>query len=93
MPLVAVSSIPVVGEHTILELELADHRTTRLSAGHPLRDGELAGNIGVGSIVDGARVVSIRRVPYRGATWDVLPAGPTGTYWANGVRLGSTLRH
>ncbi|OLC10508.1 MAG: hypothetical protein AUH39_01775 [Chloroflexi bacterium 13_1_40CM_67_9] len=31
--------------------------------------------------------------PYAGgATFDVLPAGATGTYWANGVLLGSTLR-
>lgn len=32
------------------------------------------------------------RLPYRGRTYDVLPAGPTGAYWADGVLLGSTLR-
>ena len=26
-----------------------------------------------------------------GATYDVLPSGETGFYWANGVLLGSTL--
>ena len=25
------------------------------------------------------------------ATYDLLPAGPTGTYWAQGVLIGSTL--
>ena len=29
---------------------------------------------------------------YGGATFDLLPSGPTGTYWANAVLLGSTLR-
>jgi hypothetical protein len=24
-------------------------------------------------------------------TVDILPAGPTGTYWANGILVGSTL--
>ena len=91
VPLLAVSSVPVIGEHTILVIELADRRTVRVSAGHPLLDGRLAGTIALGSIVDGAAVTTIRQVPYRGATWDLLPAGSTGTYWADGVRLGSTL--
>jgi hypothetical protein len=26
-----------------------------------------------------------------GGTYDLLPSGPTGTYWADGVLLGSTL--
>jgi hypothetical protein len=26
-------------------------------------------------------------------TYDLLPAGDTGLYWANGVLLGSSLRH
>jgi hypothetical protein len=43
--------------------------------------------------MDGGRVVSAERVAYTGgATFDVLPAGTTGAYWANGVLLGSTLR-
>jgi hypothetical protein len=25
-------------------------------------------------------------------TFDLLPSGPSGLYWANGVLLGSTLR-
>jgi hypothetical protein len=31
-------------------------------------------------------------VPYAGdRTYDLLPAGPTGAYWANGILLSSTL--
>jgi hypothetical protein len=44
-------------------------------------------------MLDGAHIASVDRVAYAGgATYDILPAGATGTYWANGVLLGSTLR-
>lgn len=92
VPLLAVSSVAGAAEHSIVELALRDGRTVRASAAHPLADGTLAGSIGVGTIVDGAAVVTVRRTRYVGATWDVLPASATGTYWADGVRLGSTLR-
>ena len=26
------------------------------------------------------------------ATWDILPAGETATYFANGIAIGSTLK-
>jgi len=38
-------------------------------------------------------VAGAERTPYRsGTTFDLLPSGPTGTYWADGIPLGSTLR-
>jgi len=37
-------------------------------------------------------VVSIENAVYNGgATYDILPAGTTGLYWANGILLKSTL--
>jgi len=46
-----------------------------------------------GDRYDGAVVIGVDLIPYAGgATFDVLPAGATGAYWANGVLLGSTLR-
>jgi len=37
-------------------------------------------------------VASADRVAYPGgATFDLLPSGSTGNYWANGVLLASTL--
>jgi hypothetical protein len=91
-PLLAVESISLDGDHAIGRITLDDGRTVRASASHPLVDGTLVGNLTVGARVDGARVTAIDTTPYRGATWDVLPAGETGTYWADGVRIGSTLR-
>jgi hypothetical protein len=46
----------------------------------------------LGDPVDGSGVILIENVPYSGsATYDLLPAGETGLYWADGVLLGSTL--
>lgn len=92
MPLVAINSIPLTGDHAISLITLDDGRTLRASPSHPLLDGTLVGTVALGSLVDGARVTAIEAMRYRGATWDVLPAGETGTYWADSVRLGSTLR-
>jgi hypothetical protein len=47
--------------------------------------------LNVGETLDGSRIVRIDRVPYVGDTWDLLPAGPTGVYWAGSIRLKSTL--
>jgi hypothetical protein len=44
-------------------------------------------------MLDGALIISITSEPYHAdRTYDLLPAGSTGTYWADGVLLGSTLR-
>ena len=56
-------------------------------------DGRTVGDIVAGDGYDGAIAISVERVAYTGgATFDVLPAGATGMYWANGVLLASTLR-
>jgi hypothetical protein len=41
--------------------------------------------------MDGTWIASVRRIPYRGFTYDLLPSGPTGRYFADGILLGSTL--
>jgi hypothetical protein len=50
------------------------------------------GDLRSGDPVDGATVVSADLEAYDGgATFDLLPSGPTATYWANGILLASTL--
>jgi hypothetical protein len=50
------------------------------------------GTIHAADRIDGARVTLALLVAYDGgATFDLLPAGPTGTYFAGGIPLGSTL--
>ncbi len=93
VPLIAIGSTPVPATHEVVHVVLADGREVFASPGHPTADGRVIGDLRAGDTLDGARIVSIEREAYDGgATFDILPAGETGSYWANGVRLGSTLR-
>ena len=52
----------------------------------------MLGDLKAGDVLDGARVMQSELVPYdQPATYDILPSGSTGFYWANGVLIGSTL--
>ena len=78
--------------HEVVRLTLADGRTVTASPGHPTADGRTLSEIEPGDRFDGSRVIAATPVGYSGlATYDLLPSGPTGTYFANGVLLGSTL--
>jgi hypothetical protein len=91
--LVAVGSTPVPVSHVVVRLTLDDGRVVSVSPGHPTADGRRVGDLAAGDTLDGARIASAQRVAYAGgATYDILPAGTTGAYLANGVLLGSTLR-
>jgi hypothetical protein len=77
--------------HYVIRLTLADGRVVEASPGHPTADGRRLSELNVGETLDGSRIVRLDRAPYVGETWDLLPAGPTGVYWAGSVRLKSTL--
>ncbi len=86
------SKVPVSPTHQMVHLVLNDGRELFVSQGHPTTDGRTVGDLKIDDLYDGALIVSTQRVPYgEGATYDVLPSGETGFYWANGVQLGSTL--
>ena len=92
-PLVEIGSTPVPPTHLVLALGLSDGRAIDVSPGHATADGRKVGDLAVGDVYDGAIVVRAELTPYAGgATFDVLPAGATGMYWANGVLLGSTIQ-
>jgi hypothetical protein len=92
-PLIDIGSTPVPVTHRVVQLRLSDGRAVDVSPGHPTADGKKVGDLAAGDLYDGAVVLSALLSPYAGgATFDVLPAGATGTYWANGVLLGSTIR-
>ena len=93
VPLVEIGSTPVPATHRVVQLRLSDGRAVDVSPGHPTADGRKVGDLRGGDDYDGAIVMSVTLSPYSGgSTFDVLPAGASGTYWANGVLLGSTLR-
>jgi len=84
--------MPVPPLHQMIRLILEDGRELRASPGHPTADGRRLAELRVGDVLDGVRVVSVERVAYDQArTFDLLPAGGTGYYWANGVLMRSTL--
>lgn len=88
-----VGRIDVGTWHAVLNLRLADGRQLPASPGHPLDDGRHLADLQVGDVYDGSRVTARTiTADTDGWTYDVLPSGPTGTYWADGVRVGSTLR-
>ena len=88
-----VGKVAVTSAHQMIELILADDRKLLVSPGHPTADGRLVENLAVGEIYNGAKIVSTKNTPYEGgATYDILPSGETGFYWANGILIGSTLR-
>lgn len=91
-PIVEVRGVEAPVGHKVLRLVLADGRSVTASPGHPTGDGRTLASLGSGDRLDGSPIVRIERLPYRGRTYDLLPAGATGAYWADGVLLGSTLR-
>lgn len=91
-PIVQTVSTPVPQSFVILKITLADGRVVSASPGHPSATRRALGDYSVGDVLDGSTIVSIEHVAYTaGATYDILPAGATGVYWANGVLLLSTL--
>jgi hypothetical protein len=91
-PVIRVGSTVVPPAHEMVHLVLDDGRQAWVSPGHPTADGRSVGQLKIGDPLDGGRILSMERVRYTGyATYDLLPAGDTGFYWANGILLGSTL--
>ena len=91
-PVLETRRVPVSAGHLLMRVRLSDGRELIASPGHPTADGRTLGELKIGDVVAGARVVVAEMFASReSATYDLLPAGPTGTYWAQGVLIGSTL--
>jgi hypothetical protein len=91
-PVLEVGSTEAPAGHRMVHVVLADGRELLASPGHRAADGRQLGSLAAGELLDGSRIVIWELVTYAGGrTYDLLPAGPTGTYWADGVLLSSTL--
>lgn len=92
-PVERVSAVPVPVGHRVVHLMMQDGRELWVSAGHPTADGRSVGQLQQGNIYSQSTIVKTEIVSYSGdKTYDLLPAGDTGFYWANGILLGSTLK-
>jgi hypothetical protein len=64
-----------------------------LSPGHPTADGRTFADLRAGTRLDGAAIASVHLVPYRHPyTYDILPMSRSGTYFAAGMLIGTTLK-
>ena len=89
--LMAVKTRVPPGHHAV-RLRLSDGRELSVSPGHPALDGRSLGSLAVGDRLDGAVVTDTGLVPFDGEfSYDILPAGETGGYLADGIPLKSTL--
>ena len=91
-PIEKVSRTAAPPQHQVLRATLSDGRSVSASLGHPTTDGRVFANLGAGDWLDGATLHEVTQAEYTlGWTYDLLPEGATGWYWADGVLLASTL--
>lgn len=78
--------------HHVIQVELETGATLRISAPHPTADGRTFGDLTAGGVLGGVRIQRVTVVPYpHAATFDILPESDSGTYFAAGVLIGSTM--
>lgn len=78
--------------HKLVQIQLADGRSVSASVGHPTLYGEGIEGLRPGDAYDGTRVTDRQILKFgEEKTYDILPSGETGIYWANRVPLTSTL--
>ncbi len=82
---------PVPSSFQVVKVTLSDGRTVTASPGHPTAEGRALSDYRVGETLDGAVVTAVEHSDCDGVTYDLLPFGETGLYWANGILLKSTL--
>ena len=81
-----------VKQHHVVRVRLTNGRVLEVSAPHPTADGRRFADLRSGGSLGGQAIQSVEIIPYaHEATYDILPASDTGTYFAAGVQIGSTL--
>ncbi len=81
-----------VHQHRVMRIELDDGSVLRISPRHPTADGRSFGDLARGQAFGAGRIAKAELVDYPEAfTYDILPASDTGSYFAGGVLIGSTM--
>jgi hypothetical protein len=93
VPIRAVQSIPVTNAHRVSRVTLAGGAVLEISAGHPTADARSFGDLHAGDALGGLHVENVvHAAPYAySTTHDILPGSSSGTYFAAGALIGSTL--
>jgi len=91
VPILRVNKVPA-HDHHVVRVDLDSGAALEISPKHPTADGRTFADLKPGDRLDGARVVAVRVIPYTHPfTHDILPDSNTGTYFAAGALIGSTL--
>jgi len=91
VPIVATHRQPVSG-HRVMRVVLEGGAELSITGGHPTADGRSFADLRPGDTLGELRVLHAREVPYEHPyTHDILPGSDTGTYFAAGALVGSTL--
>ncbi|GEM_PF-6874759 len=93
MPIKITNKVEVIGKHNMVLIELKDGRKIQVTPGHPsVVDNKNLSDFVLGDKLDGSSIVKISEIAYaENFTYDILPEGETGFYWADGILIGSTL--
>jgi len=84
---------PVQSDHKMVHIILKDKRELYASPDHPTSDGRILGELSVGENLDGSVIMIAETILYHGKyTYDILPSGPTGNYWADEILMKTTLK-
>jgi hypothetical protein len=91
VPIARVNRVRVT-HHRVMRVTLENGVVLAISERHPTADGKAFGTLSAGADLGGLTVTSVQIVPYTHPfTYDILPASDTGTYFAGGALIGSTL--
>jgi hypothetical protein len=91
VPIIEAVHVPAP-DHVIVRVTLENGRTIDMSPKHPTADGRTFADLRPGDSLQGQRIHSLSAEPFRfPETYDILPASDSGTYFAAGALVGSTL--
>lgn len=91
VPIVATHQTPV-SDHRVVRVTLDNGVTLEITGGHPTADGRTFADLFAGSRLGDLSIAAVEEVPYAHPfTYDILPGSSSGTYFAGGALIGSTL--
>lgn len=92
VPVLKISKTEVSKTHYMIHLTMTDGRHLFASPDHPLAESRKIRQLNIGEKYDNSSIKSIELKKYQNTyTYDILPKGDTGFYWADDILIGSTL--
>lgn len=92
VPIISKDSVNVSINHKVLKIALADGRELQVTPEHPDANYYQLIKHKIGEFLDGSAIIGMEIVDYRYEyTYDILPKSSSGVYWANDIKIGSTL--